>query len=278
VTAQTATGRNAGLLPGGPARLERVARRAIPPLAFFVIVITAWEAGVFHSLFNVQAFNLARPSAIVEALVDQREAIVAQAGVTLFEAFVGYIIGSAIGFGIAVASVWVEPARSFLLPLANGITAMPVIALAPLMILYFGSDKPSKVAVVVIMTMAPMAVTAFKGMNSVNPMSLELMDSYAASRFETFRRLRLPASLPFVFQALKLNVTLSLIGAIIAEFFSSQGGLGFYMTFALDRFDAATAWAIMIVAGAAGVILYLLVTVIERFAVPWDPSIRAPRR
>jgi NitT/TauT family transport system permease protein len=88
---------------------------------------------------------------------------------------------------------------------------------------------------------------------------------------------RLPASLPFVFQALKLNVTLALIGAIIAEFFSSQGGLGFFMTFALDRFDAPTAWAIMIVAGLAGVSLYLLVSVVERLAIPWHPSIRGGR-
>ena len=258
-------------------RIRNVGRRAGPAVLLFVVVVGAWEAGVFHQVFNVQEFNLARPSGIVEALLEQRAAIAAQAGVTLYEALVGYVLGSTIGFAIALTCILSRVGRTILLPITSGITAMPVIALAPVMVLYFGSDKPSKIAVVVIMTLAPMAVTAFKGMNSVNPLALELLQSYATPATDVFRKLRLPASLPFVFQALKLNVTLALIGAIIAEFFSSQGGLGFFMTFALNRFDAPTAWAIMSVAGAAGVVLFLGVSLVERLAIPWHPSMRAGR-
>jgi NitT/TauT family transport system permease protein len=256
----------------------RWARRLVPPIAMFVLVTAAWEAGIFHALLRVQEFSLAKPSQILDALVGQQAAMAAQASVTLTEALVGYVLGSTAGFLIAIVAVQVNLVRRLIIPLVSGITAMPVIALAPLMGLYFGPGIESKIAIVAIMTLAPMGVMAFKGLTAVPPVALELLDSYAATNLQTFRKLRLPTSLPFVFQALKLNVPLSLIGAIVGEFFSSLGGLGFYMTFALDRFDAPVAWAIMAIAGVAGVLLYLLVSLIERVAIPWHSSVGGARR
>jgi NitT/TauT family transport system permease protein len=152
---------------------------------------------------------------------------------------------------------------------------MPVIALAPLMVLYFGFGVLSKIAVVVLMTLPPMAITAFKGLSSADMHLQDVLASFAAGRPDLLIKLRLPWSLPFVFTALKLNVTLSLIGAIIAEFFAARQGLGFRMSYALDTFDMPVAWATMLIAAVLGVVWYQVVVGVERMAIPWHVSIRS---
>jgi NitT/TauT family transport system permease protein len=255
------------------ARLHRM-RRLFPPLVALLLFIGLWQVGVFHALLHVQAYTLAYPSAILEALAEDADALFAQAVVTLTEALVGYALGSAIGLGLAITFVRFDTARRVLAPIANGINSVPIVAIAPLMVLYFGSGQPSKIAIVTIMTLAPMAVIAFKGLVQLEPSTLELMHAFASSDATILRKLRLPSSLPFVFQALKLNVTLALIGAIVGEFFSSQGGLGFFMNHALVTYQIPVAWAIMIIAGAAGVAMFLVVSMIERLVIPWHASFR----
>jgi NitT/TauT family transport system permease protein len=249
-------------------------RRVIPPIVAFVLFIALWQGGVFHALLRVEAYTLAYPSQILGAFVDERDALFKQSVVTLTEAVVGYAIGSTIGLVLAVMFVRSVIARRILEPIANGINSVPIIAIAPLMVLYFGSGQESKIAIVIIMTLAPMAVTAYKGLVALQPTDLELMQAYAASEWMILRKLRMPASLPFVFQALKLNVTLALIGAIIGEFFSSQGGLGFFMSHALVVYHIPVAWAIMTIAGVAGVVMFLAVSLVERLAIPWHASVR----
>jgi NitT/TauT family transport system permease protein len=257
-------------------RRQRVpGRRVIAPLIALVVVITAWEAGLIHGLLNVQAYTLAYPSAIAAKLAAESEGIARQAWVTLAEAGIGFVVGSTLGFIVAVVSVWFDLLRRFLIPVVNGFVAMPIIALAPLMVLYFGSGMESKIAIVVLMTLPPMAVWTTKGLVALEPSALELMRSYAAPKSAVFRKLRLYSSLPFVFTALKLNVTLALIGAIIGEMFSSRGGLGFMMIRALVSFDMPFAWAVMLVAGLAGVALYMLVSAAERLFIPWHASHRS---
>lgn len=249
-------------------------RRLLPPIVAFVVFVALWEGGVIHGLLNVKAYTLSYPSQIHHALVDEWGGLSRQAMITLLEAAVGYTIGSTFGFMLAVACVWFEVLRRLVLPAVNGFVAMPIIALAPLMALYFGSGIESKIAVVTLMTFPPMTVAATKGLLALEPSATELMRSYAAPKVSVFRKLRLPSCMPFAFTALKLNVTLALIGAIIAEMFSALGGLGFLMTRALTGYDMPTAWAVMFIAGAAGVALYLVVGLVERMVIPWHASIR----
>jgi NitT/TauT family transport system permease protein len=250
--------------------------RIIAPIVVSVVLIGLWESGALHRLFNVREFTLSYPSQIVGALVDNQSQLWRHATTTLTEAVLGYAIGSTLGFLIALATATYSAIRGTVLPVMNGLNSMPIVALAPLMTLYFGTGPASKVAVVTLMTTAPMAVTAYKGLTSIDIPALELMRSIAASRTEEFRKLRIPSSLPFVFTALKLNVTLALIGAIIAEFFSAISGLGMAMNRALVSFDLPLAWATMAIAGAAGVVFYLLVGLAERLVIPWHASQRHP--
>jgi NitT/TauT family transport system permease protein len=249
-------------------------RRLVPPVVALVVFVALWEGGVIHGLLNVKAFTLSYPSQIHHALVDEWGGLSRQAWITLLEAAVGYTLGSTLGFLLAVACVWFDLLGRFVLPVVNGFVAMPIIAIAPLMALYFGSGMESKIAVVTLMTFPPMTVSATKGLLALEPNAFELMRSYAAPKASVFRKLRLPSCLPFVFTALKLNVTLALIGAIIAEMFSALGGLGFLMTRALTGYDMPTAWAVMLIAGTAGVALYLVVGLVERLVIPWHASIR----
>ena len=272
MTGATLTG-SSPVRPRWQRRLYRF-RRVIPPVVAFVLFVGLWQAGVFHRLLHVESYTLAYPSAILDALAEQADALFAQSVVTLTEAVVGYLLGSAIGLGLAILFVRSDTLRRVLEPIANGINSVPIVAVAPLAVLYFGSGQASKIAIVTVMTLAPMAVIAFKGLIQLEPSTLELMDAMAASQATILRKLRLPSSLPFVFQALKLNVTLALIGAIVGEFFSSQGGLGFFMSHALVTYQIPVAWAIMIIAGAAGVVMFLLVSLVERLVIPWHASFR----
>lgn len=278
MTSSTTAGRGAGGLrghaPAGRSRSVRL-RRVLPPVLVAAAVISVWEAGLLHRLLNLETYTLAYPSAIVGALAEDWPSLLTHTRVTLSEAVTGYVLGSLAGFVLAVLLCEVPAVRRAMLPVISGLASMPVIALAPLMVLYFGFGLLSKVAVVVLMTLPPMAITTFKGLFSADTRLQEVLHSFAAGRSDLLVKLRLPWSLPFMFTGLKLNVTLSLIGAIIAEFFSAREGLGYRMAYALDTFDMPVAWATMLIAALLGVVWYQIVVGIERLAIPWHVSIRA---
>lgn len=256
----------------GPTRLRLT--RAIAPLVFGLIVLVAWQSGLFHKLLGLEEYTLAYPNDILQAVMTDSDSLLRDVRVTLVEALAGLAVGSTLGFVMALVIHAIPLAQRAALPLVSSLAAMPVIALAPLMFLYFGRGMLSKIAVIVIMTAPPMTVATFKGVSSVDEDLENLLFSYAANRGDFLGRLRLPWALPFVFTALKLNVTLSLIGAIIAEFFASDAGLGSRMSYALDTFDMPAAWGTMLLAALLGIVCYQVVSLIERKAVPWHVSIR----
>jgi NitT/TauT family transport system permease protein len=248
--------------------------RLLLPVATFVVAVSAWQAGLFHQAFGLEPYTLAYPADIVDTVAADDGTLVRATLVTLLSALAGFSLGSLSGFLLAVLLAEFGILRRTLLPMLSGLVSMPIIALAPLMILYFGLGTSSKVAVATIMCMAPMAVTAYKGLSCYDSDSADLLHSYAASRPRFWLVLKLPVSLPFVFTALKLNVNLSLIGVIIAEFFGGNRGLGREMKYAIETFNMPVAWTTIVIAALLGIVLYQLVTVIERVLVPWDRSFR----
>ena len=248
--------------------------RLLLPVVTFVVAVSAWQARLFHQAFGLEPYTLAYPADIVDTVAADDGTLVRATLVTLLSALAGFSLGSLSGFLLAVLLAEFGILRRTLLPMLSGLVSMPIIALAPLMILYFGLGTSSKVAVATIMCMAPMAVTAYKGLNCYDSDSADLLHSYAASRPRFWLVLKLPVSLPFVFTALKLNVNLSLIGVIIAEFFGGNRGLGREMKYAIETFNMPVAWTTIVIAALLGIVLYQLVTVIERVLVPWDRSFR----
>ncbi|HMA32845.1 MAG TPA: ABC transporter permease subunit, partial [Chloroflexia bacterium] len=146
-------------------------------------------------------------------------------------------------------------------------------AFAPIVTLWLGFDQPSRIVVVAVMTFAPMVVSAYKGLTAVDNQALDLMYSYAAPAAATFRKLRLPSSLPYVFSALKVGATASMIGAVVAEFFNSAGGIGKLIANNI-RGDFALAWCGVVIVTAMGLGLYGAISLVERLVVPWDISRR----
>jgi len=267
---ERATATGAG---GQRRRTGRVARVVLPAITL-AVVLAAWQAGLIHKAFGLEPYTLAYPSDIVDTLRSEPGTLVPETLITVVAALAGFGLGSASGFVLAVLLAEFGVLRRTLLPMLSGLVSMPIIALAPLMVLYFGLGISSKIAVAAIMTAAPMAVTAYKGLGSYDSDSADLLRSYAAGRARFWRSLRLPVSMPMVFTALKLNVNLALIGVIIAEFFGGRHGLGREMKYAIDSFDMPMAWTTIVIAAVLGIAWYQLVALLERLLVPWDPTFR----
>jgi NitT/TauT family transport system permease protein len=269
-------------LPGEPAPAGRWARRArhyLPAVAVFVAAIILWEvivqAGALGSL------PLPSPTEIVAALGANwgsgRWPLGEAAAATLFEAVGGLLIGTVAGVAVAFAAGRFATARELLLPLAVAASAVPIIAFAPLMNNWFGVLSPlSKMMIVAVLVFFPIVVNVTRGLTQVEPAALELLRSYAASEATVLRVLRIPNALPYFFTALKVAATLSLIGAIVGEYFGGSSevlGRVIVESAGALRFDVT--WAAIILAAATGVVFYVIIVGIERLVIPWHASLRA---
>ncbi len=184
-------------------------------------------------------------------------------------------MGCGAGFLVGVLVDRVPFLQRGLLPLGNLVSALPIVGVAPIMVMWFGFDWQSKAALVVIMTFFPMLVNTIAGLAAAGRMERDLMRSYGASYLETLIKLRLPIGLPFIFNALKINSTLALIGAIVAEFFGTPiVGMGFRISTEVGRMNLDMVWATIAVAALAGSLFYGVVALLERTLTFWHPAFR----
>jgi NitT/TauT family transport system permease protein len=256
--------------------MTRRIRRYAPAAAIFVLVLGGWELVV--RAFSVKQFLLPAPSAIAGALVEHRDELAAAAGSTLYEAVGGFAIGAVAALVVALATARWTAARSALMPFAIAANSVPIIAFAPIMNNWFGILNPlSKMMVVAVLVFFPIMINTVRGLTLVDPASLELMRSYAASETSILLRVRIPNSLSFVLTALKVSATLAVIGAIVAEYFGgAQSVLGQYIITEAAFFRFANAWAAVVVASGSSIAFFVIILVVERLAIPWHASARAP--
>lgn len=247
------------------------------PAIFGIAILVAWEAITRGG--NVPKVLLPAPSGIWETLISNVPRIAADFQQTFVKAVLtGYVMGCGLGFLVAIAVDRSPFLKRGLLPLGNFVSALPLIGIAPIMVMWFGFDWPSKAAVVVIMTFFPMLVNTVAGLNVAGHMERDLMRTYASGYWSTLFKLRLPAAAPFIFNALKINSTLALIGAIVAEFFGTPiVGMGFRISSEIGKLNVEMVWAEIAVAALAGSVFYWLVTLVERAVTFWHPSVRGGR-
>jgi len=244
-----------------------------PPALFGAMVLVAWEAIV--RFFHVPVVILPAPTAIFVRFTHSIPTLAADFMQTIQGALAGYIIGSAAGLLVAIAIDRSGFLQRGLLPLGNLVSALPIVGVAPIMVMWFGFDWQSKAAVVVVMTFFPMLVNAVAGLSSAGAMECDLMKTYGASYSQTLMKLRLPAALPFIFNALKLNTTLAMIGAIVAEFFGTPTvGMGFRISTEVGHMSIDMVWATIVVAALAGSAFFAAVALAERRATFWHASYR----
>ena len=251
-----------------------VVRRVAPPLAALAVVLALWQAGVFQALFGLQEYIVPKPGTIWSTLTGSWSSIWSAQRTTLEEALVGYVLGGALGFGAALLIIATGAGRRLLPGVAGALNAVPIVATAPIAVLYLGFGMSSKVVIVLILTAAVMLLNAYKGLTSVNRDHLDLMHSYAATRWQVIVKLRVPSALPYIFTALRYNVTLALVGAIIAEFFGGYGGVGVEIVQALQGFSMSVVWAAMLLVGLTGIIWFQVVGALEWVTARWYPTAR----
>lgn len=272
-----AGGRGAGDR-GATRRSVRLLREYLPAVVVAVAGLVLWELAV-RSL-NARVNVLPAPSSIVSALGtywnDTRFPVSKAALNTLIEAVGGFLIGTGAGVLVAlVASRW-GVARALLLPIAIAANAIPIIALSPLFNAWFGLLNPlSKMMMAAVLSFFPVMVNVTRGLSGADPSALELMRSYAASEGEILRKVRVPNALPYFFTALKLASTLSLIGAIVAEYFGGQTAvLGQLVITSISALRFDITWACITLAAGAGIVFYLVIALVERLVIPWHSSVR----
>ena len=244
------------------------------PLIFGGWLLLLWQIVVVGA--GVPSVLLPPPSAIWLKLIADPGQVWADFSQTFLRSvLIGYVAGCGLGFIVALIADRFDFARRGLLPIGSFVSALPLVGIAPIMVMWFGFDWPSKAAVVVVMTFFPMLVNTDAGLNASDSIDRDLMRTYAAGYGQSLFKLRLPAALPFVFNALKINSTLALIGAIVAEFFGTPiVGMGFRINIADGRLEVDLVWAVIAVAAVAGSAFYGIVALVERSATFWHPSFR----
>jgi NitT/TauT family transport system permease protein len=255
-------------------RLNGRFTRWVAPLLLGLGLVYLWEILVIG--LEVPRVLLPAPHAVADALAARWEVLWPDFKQTAFSVVAGYAIGCGGGFGVALLADRFDVLRRGLLPLAGLAGAVPIVGIAPIMVMWFGFDWQSKAAVAAIVTFFPMLVNTLAGLAATDPMHRDLMHSYAAGHARTLLKLRLPSALPFVFNALKINSTLALISAIVAEFFGSPiVGLGFRISAEVARMNVDVVWAAIALAALAGSLFYGAVALVERGLTFWHPSYRS---
>lgn len=257
-------------LAGGPGRVQGL----LAPLAFGATLLWLWEITV--RALEVPRVILPAPSLIWERILRSTDIL----WVDFVQTFVkGALSGYAIGVGAAFLFALLVDRSGFLrrglLPVGNFLAALPIIGTAPIMVMWFGFDWPSKAAVVVAMVFFPVLVNTVQGLAAAESMQRDLMRTYSASWGQSLIKLRLPAAMPFIFNGLKIASTLALIGAIVAEFFGSPTrGMGFRISTEVGRLQLDMVWAEIAVAALAGSLFYGVIALVERGVTFWHPSQR----
>ncbi len=259
-----------GVLAGVPGLTGSV----VVPGLFGLGLLVGWE--VLVRGFQVPAILLPPPSRIASALAVHGPVLWDDFRQTVLTSVLrGYVMGCGAGFLVAILADRVPFLARGLLPLGNLASAIPVIGIAPIMVMWFGFDWQSKAAVIVVMTFFPMLINTLAGLGSSERIQLDLMRSYGAGYGRTLVKLRLPNALPFLFNGLKINSTLALIGAIVAEFFGTPVvGMGFRISTEVARMNLDIVWATITVAALTGSVFYGGLALLERATTAWHPSLR----
>lgn len=251
--------------------------KLLVPTFFGLWILYLWQ--ILTTGFQIPSVLLPSPALIGLAIVGNTDILIGDFYQTFMKSVLsGYALGCGSGFLVAVLVDKIPFLQRGLLPLGSLVSAIPIVGIAPIMVMWFGFDWQSKAAVIVIMTFFPMLVNTLAGLEATSHLEKDLMRSYAASYLQTLIFVRLPNALPFIFNALKINSTLALIGAIVAEFFGTPiVGMGFRISTEVGRMNVDIVWATIAVAAVAGSVSYGALALLERSMTFWHPSYRSAR-
>lgn len=255
--------RRRGKRPGGTSRSRDIAS----PMLLMAAILVAWE--VLVRALEVQTFVLPPPSAIVYELYRARGIIFAQLQVTLFEILCGYALAVLVGFCLSVMIVYSQAFRRGVLPLIVASQTVPIIAIAPVLVIWFGYNYVPRILITALVAFFPLTVSMVTGLQSLDREVISFFRSLNASPIQLFFKLRFPAALPNIFAGLKVATTLAVVGATISEWVGASAGLGYLMAQDTQQLNTTRVFASLVVLGLCGMGFFGIVSFIERLSMPW---------
>lgn len=255
---------------GSRSTLHRRLRTLLPAALLFMAVLLLWQLAVV--LLDVPAYIVPSPTEIVGELMVEGPELVEDLGWTMLEAILGFLLGSSIAIITAVAFVHVPIVERAAFPWAIALQTVPIIAIAPLLTIWFGFGLVPKVAIAAIICFFPVLVNTTRGLRAISGEAFELMTVLSASKRQILWRLRIPSSLPFVFAGLRVAATLSVIGAIVAEFTGSDRGIGYVIVQASYRLDTRLMFAAIVLSCLGGILFFGFIGWLERRALRWPDA------
>ena len=254
-------------------RQKNIKRRLMEigmPVLFFICFLIVWELLVIFLRFP--EYLLPQPSKILNEIFANSGRFLMHTGITMFEAVMGYLIANISGFLVAVVFAHNRTIEKGFYPYAIALKTTPIIAMAPLLILWFGTGIASKIVASAIVCFFPILVNTVRGLRAVDEGSLDLFRSYYASRWQIFTKLSLPTALPYVFSALKISTGLAVVGAIVGEFVGANKGIGYVILVSTYHLETVTMFAGIIMSALIGVLFFWAVSLIEKKVVFWQES------
>lgn len=248
--------------------LNKIRFDFLPPFLVFVFLIGLWELAVV--VFKIPEYLFSSPSQIWVFTNANLQEILTDFGITMYESILGFIIGSLFGFIVAIGFAHSKMMEKTFYPYMIALKAIPIVALAPLLVLWFGSGISGKIVMSSLICFFPVIVNSTIGLKSIDKSELDLFNSMAASKYDLFLKLRLPKSIPYVFSALKISSTLSIVGAIVAEFSGAKSGLGYMMIMAIYQLDTVSLYTGIIFTSIGGILFFRLISFLEKKFVHWN--------
>ncbi|MGN7415069.1 ABC transporter permease [Paenibacillus sp. SAF-068] len=235
-----------------------------------VMFLALWQLRLFHWIFSLESYQLPVPSAIAISIQENANMLFRYAMYSGTEMLGGFLLGSLLGALAAAGASFFPTSGKAAVTILSALNAVPIVALAPIMNNWFGDGIWSRIAVITVITMSAMAVSLFKGLTSMQPQYSDLLSGLAASRMQFFWKLRLPHAIPSLFAGLKINMSTSIIGAIVGEFFIASQGLGYLLSDQIRLANMPLAWSCIVIAAALGIVLYEAVVLAEKRLIPWN--------
>ena len=252
-------------------RRPGLAGRMLPPLLFSLLVLGAWQA--YTELADISPLLLPSPFQVARSVVDNASLFARNALVTLQEILIGFALGSTAGIALAVLLTYSRLAERAVYPWLVASQMVPIVAVAPILVVWFGFTIVPKVIVVALVCFFPIVVNTIDGLKAVDPEMVRLMRTLGMSRPRIMRSVRVPSALPYLFSGLKVAMALSVIGAVFGEWVGASEGLG-YLMLALNNQLATDLFAAVLVLSAMGIVLFFLVGLVERLVIPWHHETR----
>ena len=265
--ARAAVSEAAAVAPASRGAGTVLLRRLLLPLVVGALLIALWDLAI--RVFGIPPYVIPSPLAVGQALVKEYPRLLDNAVPTILESLGGFALGNLVAIAAAISFVHNKTLERALYPVAVAVRTLPIVAIAPIFVLMLGNGYAPKVAIAALITFFPTLVNMVEGLESADPQALELMHVLSASKTEAFRYVRWPSSLPYLFSAMRIASTSSVLGALVAEWIGTNKGLGYLIVLTTYDFRTALLYAAMVVTSAIALAFFFLVSVLEWLLVRW---------